>query len=531
MSIPGERGTVLVLEDDPGIRRLQRAHLERAGYHVRLAANTREADEQLAAGGVDLLLLDYQLEDSENGLVFYRELHAAGRDVPAVLVTGFHDEERILEAMRAGVRDFIPKTPNFVDLVAPTVDRVMEQVRQDRRLHAAESASRAKDNFLATLSHELRTPLTPVAALVSALRTDDRLPEDVREDLDVIHRNIALEARLIDDLLDLTRISRGKLALRMEIADLRPVVEHALRTVCDAEEPGKTVRCENELTPGAHVIRGDPARLTQVFWNLLKNAVKFTPDGGSIRVRSRLEPRNGRDFVVVDVEDSGIGIDPETLPRIFGAFEQGDRGITRRFGGLGLGLAISKAIVETHGGTITAASEGRGKGSRFTVALPLSDHAASVPPAPDAATPKAKLEESEGAHILLVEDHPDTAAVLSRMLRRVGYRVTVGKSVREGLDAATAAVNPATQRSSISLVVSDLGLPDGSGIDLMKSLRSAHNLRGIALSGFGMDEDIRRAIDAGFSRHLTKPVDVPCLVEAIREMLEEETNLGEEPIR
>ncbi|RYD69529.1 MAG: response regulator, partial [Verrucomicrobiaceae bacterium] len=150
---PGERGTVLVLEDDPGIRRLQRSNLERAGYFVKLAADIGEAREHLGRGGIDLLLLDYQLGDSENGLSFYRELHATGRDLPAVLVTGFSDEDRVLEAMRAGVKDFIPKTPNFVELVAPTVDRVMEQVRQERRLGEAEAASRAKDTFLATLSH------------------------------------------------------------------------------------------------------------------------------------------------------------------------------------------------------------------------------------------------------------------------------------------------------------------------------------------------------------------------------------------
>jgi signal transduction histidine kinase len=472
---------------------------------------------------VDLLLLDYQLGDGENGLAFYRELHSVEMELPAILVTGFSDEERILEAMRAGVRDFIPKTPNFVDLVAPTVDRVMAQVRQERRLTDAEAASRAKDNFLATLSHELRTPLTPVAALVSALRQDDRLPADVRSDLEVIHRNIALESRLIDDLLDLTRIARGKLELRMENADLRPVLEHALRTVCESGTNEKGVDCRSELAEGPHPVRCDPARLTQVFWNLLKNSMKFTPEGGQILLRSSLkETKNGR-RMVVEVRDTGIGIEPDILPRIFGAFEQGDRGITRRFGGLGLGLAISKAIVEAHGGTITAESEGRGKGAAFIVTLPVLADTRVLAPVPDGAERRSDVPvDIDSAHILLVEDHADTAAVLARVLRRSGFRVSVGHSVAEGMARAAEAhveIDNSGRVRPIELVVSDLGLPDGSGIELMEALQKQYGLRGVALSGFGMDEDVRRALNAGFARHITKPVDMTILLQTIRDVL------------
>lgn len=524
MSIaPGERGTVLVLEDDPGIRRLQQSNLERAGYLVKVAADIREARERLAAGGIDLLLLDYRLGDSENGLSFYRELHAAGRDLPAVLVTGFTDETRIMEAMRAGVRDFIPKTPNFVDLVAPTVDRVMEQVRQERRLVEAEAASRAKDNFLATLSHELRTPLTPVVALVSALRTDDRLPPDVCADLEIIHRNIALESRLIDDLLDLTRISRGKLELRLEMADLRPILEHALKTVCDWGSDEKALKCHSEIAEVPHPVRIDPARVTQVFWNLLKNAVKFTSYGGTICVRSHFEEVDGKTWIVVEVKDSGLGIEAEALPRIFGAFEQGGRGITRRFGGLGLGLAISKAIVELHGGSISAASEGRNRGSVFTVRLPAATGAAAEHHslAPMRSVNREGPDVS-AAHVLLVEDHHDTAAVLARMLRRAGYRVTHAASIAEGIARAEEAhgtISSSGRITPIEFVLSDLGLPDGSGVELMQQLRSRYGLRGIALSGFGMEHDVQRALEAGFCRHLTKPVDIASLLGTIREVL------------
>lgn len=525
---PGERGTILVLEDDPGIRRLHRSNLERAGYEVKLAADVREAREHLQAGNVDLLLLDYHLGNAENGLDFYRELHAAGSDVPGVLVTGFSDETRVLEAMRAGVRDFIPKTPNFVDFVSPTVERVMEQVRQERRLREAEAASHAKDEFLATLSHELRTPLTPVVALVSALQSDERLPSDVRADLEMIHRNITLEARLIDDLLDLTRVSRGKLELRLETVDLRPIIEHALTTVCESLDE-KNVSCRGELANAPHPVRVDPARITQVFWNLLKNAMKFTPDGGNITVRSRFEGDIGNPWIVVEVQDTGIGIEPSALPHIFGAFEQGGRGITRRFGGLGLGLAISKAIVELHRGTISAASEGRGYGSTFTVRLPVcvSAKAATEPFAiASSGLVGGQKEPAElsAAHVLLVEDHMDTAAVLARMLRRAGFRVTTAGSVEQGItrfEEVQNTIEAGGRTCPVDLLLSDLGLPDGTGVDLMQRLRSRFSVRGIALSGFGMDQDVQRAMQAGFSRHLTKPVDIGNLISTIREVLAE----------
>jgi signal transduction histidine kinase len=518
MNESGEaRGSILLLEDDPGIRRLERVHLERAGYAVEVAGDSAEARRFLAEKPYDLLLLDYQLADGENGLEFYRQLTAEGQSVAAVLVTGFGDEARILEAMRAGVRDFIPKTANFVDLVAPTVERVLAQVQQERRLREAEAASRAKDDFLAALSHELRTPLTPVLALVSALRKDERLPADVRGDVALIYRNITLEARLIDDLLDLTRIARGKLEVRLETVDLGPILEHALRTSRDVEYGGKNIQWQCELFPSPVHVRADGARLTQVFWNVLKNAVKFTPEAGLIRVRCTLE--DGQ--VCVSVSDTGMGIAPEALPRIFDAFEQGGRGITKTFGGLGLGLAISRAIVERHGGTITAASDGLGTGATFRICLP----AVSAPvPDPAARAHIAHLDPDSrsSAHLLLVEDHTDTAMVMARMLRRAGFHVTMAHSVAEALARVAEVQQEIDQHGRahpVHLVVSDLGLPDGHGEDLMRLLRDRYGLEGIALSGFGMEDDVRRACEAGFATHLTKPVDFERLLRAIHEVL------------
>jgi signal transduction histidine kinase/methylmalonyl-CoA mutase cobalamin-binding subunit len=522
---PAPSGKVLVLEDDPGIRRLERSALERHGYRVELAANISEARAVLAGGGIDLLLLDYRLEEGENGLEFYRQLQAEGRDLPAILVTGFGDEQRIAEALRLGVRDFIPKALNFYELVPATVERVLTLVQQERRLQEAETASRAKDDFLATLSHELRTPLTPVLALVSQLRTDARLPEEVREDLTTIHRNVELEARLIDDLLDLTRITRGKLELRAETVDLRPLVEHAVKTCFTAEALKKEIVFRSVLPAEPMPVRGDSARLTQVLWNLLKNAIKFTPPQGSITLSAGVEKRGDRSWIVVRVADSGLGIEQSVLPRIFGAFEQGNRAITRCYGGLGLGLAISKAIMDLHGGEISAESAGPGQGATFSIWLPLLALPAGSGPVSDravVAASAAPAPESRAGRLLLVEDHRDTAAIMARMLRRAGFEVTAAGGVADALAKmeTLCAANgvPGAAPHPLPLVVSDLGLPDGSGLELMAALLQKHPVRGIALSGFGMEEDVRRSQEAGFSRHLTKPINLETLIATIREV-------------
>ena len=520
-----QRGTILVLEDDPGIGRLQRLQLERVGFRVELTTNTSDAQARLAAQRIDLLMLDYQLSEPTNGLAFYRSLQKESREVPAILVTGYGDEARIIEAMRAGVRDFIPKTPNFIELVAPTVERVMKQVQAERQLLEAEAAGRAKDNFIATLSHELRTPLTPVLALVSALQRDGRLPPDVQEDMATIFRNIELEARLIDDMLDITRIARGKLELQFETIDIRPIIEHAIKTCCAHEAADKMIVCHETLVAGEHVARVDAARLTQVFWNVLKNAIKFTPVGGRIFVRTSREQANCGNWIVIEVEDTGIGIPADVLPRVFGAFQQGDRSITQQFGGLGLGMAISKAIIEAHGGTIAAESPGTNLGSTFTIRLPLSHSPTAAAEVKSAGRKHADTTRTDGpmhAHLLLVEDHPDTANVMARMLRRAGFHVTAASTIAQAIaetEAARQTVDDNGRARPMHLVISDLGLPDGSGCDLMRKLRAEHRLRGIALSGFGMEDDVRHAEEAGFSRHLTKPVDFDLLLTTIRDML------------
>jgi len=379
---------------------------------------------------------------------------------------------------------------------------------------AAQAANLAKDQFLATLSHELRTPLTPVLAVISSLEGDDRLEAKVRESLAMVRRNVELEARLIDDLLDLTRIARGKLELSRRPADLRRLVEQAIEICCSQEMESGRLRIVKDLEAADHSLWADSSRLSQVFWNLLNNAVKFTPQGGTITVRSRFEQGE----IVVQISDTGVGIRPESLRHIFNAFEQGDLSTTRRFGGLGLGLAISNAIVELHGGTLNAESEGEGRGATFTVRLPAGD-SRQEPAAASAIAGKerrgaVRQEAGRPLHILLAEDHVDTAEALAALLEGLGHRITMAGTVAGGLAAAQAAAAD----HPIDLVISDLGLPDASGLDLMRELARLYRLTGIALSGYGMEEDVRKSREAGFARHLTKPVTLDLLKDVIAQV-------------
>lgn len=381
----------------------------------------------------------------------------------------------------------------------------------------AERASRAKDNFLAVLSHELRTPLTPVLMTASALHQDERLPADVRAQLGMMERNIGLEARLIDDLLDLTRITRGKLPLRPQLCDAHSLIALAVEIVRDeAQAKGISVQQKFEATKSG--LMADPSRFQQVIWNLLRNAVKFTPSGGgAVNIRTRDLPRDEDSWLAIEVTDTGIGIPPGAIERIFRPFEQADLTGDHRFGGIGLGLSIARAIVDLHGGSIRAESSGTGQGSRFVVELP----GATRPPPGVAEVPEDALNFLPGSgltekpsgparslRLLVVEDHEATLQVLTRLLRRAGHDVVPANTVASALAAAAS-------EAKFDLVISDLGLPDGTGNGLMEQLRARYQLRGIALTGYGMEEDLERSRLSGFVSHLIKPVDFSQLRRAL----------------
>lgn len=371
-----------------------------------------------------------------------------------------------------------------------------EQEARDARAEA-ERANRAKDDFLAVLSHELRTPMTPVLMAAEDLSQDTTLPDSARRTLQMMQRNISLEARLIDDLLDLTRIIHGKLALRRQQHDAHALLQHALEIVQD-DAQGKGLVLAVDLGAARPQLLCDPARLQQVFWNLLKNAVKFTPMHGTVSIRTR----DGEGSFILEVKDTGIGIEPEFLDRIFLPFEQAGLANDHRCGGLGLGLSISKAIVEMHEGDLVAESEGPGGGALFRLSLPVVRQAAGETTADAGTDSEGNLEPKTGngpRRLLLVEDHEATLSVLARLLRRAGYEVHTAATVHAARSVAAG--------TTFDLVVSDIGLPDGSGMDLMQSLSREYGLRGIALTGYGMEEDVKSARDSGFIAHLTKPVE------------------------
>jgi PAS domain S-box-containing protein len=401
-------------------------------------------------------------------------------------------KERWVAERGRAVLDASGQVTRFIGTMLDITDKKSAEILLQRAKYEAEEANRAKDRFLAMLSHELRTPLTPVLMTITALRREPNLSDDIRRDLEVLQRNVELESLLIDDLLDLTRIAHGKLELHSDAVDIHGTIEHAL-TISAGDIVAKKIQVVRHFNAREHHCWADPARLQQVFWNLVKNSAKFTPEGGRLEISTRNTEAHQ---IIIEVTDNGIGIDPNLMPRIFDAFEQGGGTITSRYGGLGLGLAISKRVVDLHHGTITARSEGPGRGATFIVTLhametsllegPVLYLESDPPPAPH-------------LQILFVEDHEDTARVLGRILRNAGYDVSHAGTMAAALAAAAG--------RRFDLLVSDLGLPDGSGLELMKKLNESHGLTGIALSGFGSEDDVAASLAAGFAAHLTKPVD------------------------
>jgi len=370
------------------------------------------------------------------------------------------------------------------------------------------AANAAKDQFLALLSHELRSPLSPVIAMVGELEAEVPDSQPVREALEVVRRNVELEARLIDDLLDVTRISKGKLQLTFETICIHQTLQRAYE-ICRKEIEAKNLEVKFRLRAEHTYVDGDPARLQQVFWNLIKNSVKFTPEKGRITIETlNLRP----DKIEARVIDTGIGIEQEKIDKIFNAFEQGSD-ITRRFGGLGLGLAISKALIAAHGGTIRVQSSGKDKGATFSVEL----NTVLTPIDRDGDGKDQQVgrepEQAVSKHrrVLLVDDHHDTCIGMKRMLERHGYEITLAHSAEQAVEKV--------RTEEFVLLISDIGLPDRSGYELMREVRLNKDLPGIALSGFGSEQDVNQAREAGFAEHLTKPINFERLEKTIQTLL------------
>lgn len=536
---------VLLVEDDADDYVLTSevlAEIPGGKLAVEWAKSFDEGLAALRANRHDVVLLDYRL-GQKDGLQFLRKAVGNGCTVPIILLTGQGDRDLALSALEAGADDYLVKGElealglersiryavqqrrHATELERRVKERTLEleqankslleneaQIRallaatEDARVSAeaaknrAEAATRAKDDFLAALSHELRTPLNPARLLATAMIEDAGLPKNVRENVEIIARGIALQAQLIDDLLDITRITGGKLRLNQRSIDAHTALKHTHEIlVPDILE--RKIDLTFELQATDSFVRADEVRLHQVLWNVMKNAIKFTHPGGRILIQTR---NSAPGMLEITVSDNGIGIEPAMLGKVFDAFVQEEHG--HRFGGLGLGLAISRQLVEMQGGQISVVSAGRGQGATFHIQFPLSHSTEGSQRNDQAPLPSP---QARPRRILLVEDHDETRETLRKLLCHRGHRV---HAVRSFAAAKTEATD-----GRFDLIISDLGLPDGDGHELMKAMRTRHGLAGIALSGYGTDDDIARSRASGFTAHLTKPVTIGELETAIAE--------------
>jgi signal transduction histidine kinase/ActR/RegA family two-component response regulator len=381
-------------------------------------------------------------------------------------------------------------------------------LRAERARSEAEAANRIKDEFLATLSHELRTPLTSLLGWSSVLREAKRDEKVLSQGLDAIDRNARIQAQLIDDLLDVSRIVSGKLNLEVRPLDLSSVTRAAINVVRPAAD-AKGITLDYWAEPGLGAISADSARLQQIIWNLLSNAVKFTPHGGKISVRAEQDGSDAR----VTIQDTGQGIDPEFLPRVFDRFRQADSSTTRSFGGLGLGLAIVRHLVELHGGTVSAHSDGVDKGATFSATFPLlADRTEPIAVAHSAELKASDIRALNGLRVLLVDDEPEARQIISTVITRTGAEVTVCTSASEAL-AKLGEWQP-------DVILSDIAMPDEDGYSFISKVRRLPRERGgetpaAALTAYARDVDRQQALAAGYQMHIAKPIGAGQLVSMI----------------
>jgi len=386
--------------------------------------------------------------------------------------------------------------------------RNAELFRREQHARAeAEAANRGKDDFLAVLSHELRTPLQAMLGWLRLMRAGRLDAAATAKALETIERNTLTQTKLIGDLLDVSGILAGKLRVEPRVMDLTAVAEAAVQSV-RAAALGKTITLSSSLDPGPMLLDGDPDRIDQVLTNLLSNAVKFTPGGGTIEVRLR---RDG-DAARLTIADSGIGIAPEILPHVFDRFRQADSSTTRTHGGLGLGLALVRYLVEAHGGSVRADSGGAGRGATFVVELPLR----ASGPTTRSTGQRLPTPVLTGARVLVVEDDADTRDFLGFVLESAGVKLALAATAAEALERLTA--------ETFDLVVSDLSMPDADGYTLIRRLRELDAAAGarrpaVALTAHAGPDDRRRALEAGFDAYLVKPVDAKDLAGVVARLL------------
>jgi signal transduction histidine kinase len=525
---------VLIVDDDPALLKAlpETLKLKMAMLAVDTSDSASGALARVAETDYDAIVTDIKMPGMD-GLALLREIRALRPATPTLLITGHGEDDLAIRALRGGAYDFIKKPIDrdyFVSAITravqlrqmgqrieeqqATLERHADELERvvEERTHELREANRVKDEFLATLSHELRTPLNSLFGWIHLLREGALDEPTSARALQIIDRNARSLAEIINDLLEVSRIITGKLKLDVLPIELGPVIEAALEAVrpaIDAKEIDLRLSVEREVGS----VLGDPSRLQQIVWNLLSNAIKFTPNGGRVEVRLEKIGSEAR----ITVRDDGAGISEAFLPYVFDRFRQADSSFARKHGGLGLGLAIVRHLVEIHGGTVHADSPGEGKGSIFAATFPLLESSVPSGARGDAHGPLSD-GKLEGLRVLIVDDEADARELLSAMLEQRGAQVTAVASAAEAIDCLG--------RNGLlpDVLVSDLGMPNEDGFDLISKVRTLDPERGgripaIALTAYARPEDRARALAAGYEMHMPKPVEPGQLSDALGDLV------------
>jgi signal transduction histidine kinase len=497
------RPHLLVVDDDPVLVDALRELLIRRfpDAEVETCTSPTTSLERIASVDYDAILSDVRMPGVD-GITLLKRAHALRPDTPILLLTGMGEYDLAVQALRGGAFDFIAK-PVDIDYLATAVARAL-RVREIVEARTAElrAANKVKDEFLATLSHELRTPLTAILGWSKLLLRGDLDPRATRSAIEAIERNATHQTRLVDDLLDVSRIMTGKLTIAKTTVDVGAVASATLEGMAPMLR-AHAITVERAIGDRT-VIRGDSVRLQQIVSNLISNAIKFSTDGS--RVGLRVSRDNGT--VTLAVTDTGIGIPQEFLPFLFQPFHQADGTLARSRNGLGIGLAIVKHLVDLHGGKITAKSDGPNRGSTFTVTFPAIDERSNRA---DVAT-RMVSPDLDGFRVLLVEDDPDARALMRFTLERSGANVT-------DVDSAAQAFDALAQGAPFDALLCDVSMPHEDGYSFIKRVRArGTKVRAAAVTAHARPEDVERAMAAGFDLHLSKPVDPRDLVATVVEL-------------
>jgi signal transduction histidine kinase len=543
------RALILIVEDNVEMNRFVCDILGR-DYQIATAFNGEEGLKQALTLHPDLILSDVMMpEIGGDRLVSLLRSNPDFADVSIIMLTAKDDDDLRVQLLRDGVQDYLMKPFSVEELRARVgnavaIKRVRDLLQQElasqssdvenlaselafhkRELEAALirqqqqseeliKANQIKDEFLSIVSHELRTPLNSILGWTQLLRTRKLNEPTKTKALETIERNAKQQVNLIDDILDVSRIIRGKIRLQLRPVNLIPIVESALDTMVPTAE-SKGIEIDFNFDPAIALVSGDSDRLQQVAWNLLSNAIKFTPVGGSVSVA--IAQRDS--YITLQVEDTGIGIHPDFLPHIFEGFRQGDSSTTRAYGGLGLGLTIVRHLVELHGGQVQALSEGEGQGATLIVQLPILPKPPEYQVVQTSSSPEEGLSSQlwalDGLQVLVVDDDPDTGELMEAMLTDYGVRVHVVTSVSEAIALM--------DQFKFDVLVSDIGMPGEDGYHLIHQIRqyesdSNSHIPAIALTAFASDEDRAQSLLAGFQKHLSKPVEPAQLAQVLAQL-------------